>query len=104
MHRYNTWTNVRREVKDRVNQKVQDMVIENDDTQLRLFDRQWEHLQERYIVKRDGEDVAILLEDITDEELEEKAQMHDIQGNGHFKHAKEIREYIALRNQNNGLI
>lgn len=93
--RYNINTNVYEEVRRRCNKKLRHE--EFDSSQLNLFGQDWEQLQRRYLIERDGEHVAVLIENMTDEELEEKAKMHDRQADEMRKHAQELREYKLMR-------
>jgi hypothetical protein len=56
-----------------------------------------EYVQRRYIVKRDGDDVAVLVEDMTDEEIEAKAQELEKRGRSCIAHADELRLFGKRR-------
>jgi len=57
----------------------------------------FEHLQRYYIIKRDGVEVPVLFEQITDEEFRAKAKMLRRRGAACYAHADEIERYIDLR-------
>lgn len=57
----------------------------------------FEHLQDYYVVKRNGEWVGVPLEDMTDEELDQKAHHHEAMGNSLANHADELLRYQSLR-------
>jgi hypothetical protein len=59
------------------------------------FDR--EHLQDYYVVERDGEEIAVCVIDMTDGELEAKAQRHEAISSANAAHAQEIRDFIKWR-------
>lgn len=66
--------------------------------QLRLgFERQ--HMQDYYLVRRDGDDIGVPVTEATDEELREKCQTLRKIGKTCFEHADEIEQFIGLRNQ-----
>lgn len=50
-----------------------------------------EFVQRRYVVDRNGDDVAVLIEDMTEEEAEAKAQELEKRGRSCIAHADELR-------------
>jgi hypothetical protein len=61
------------------------------------FDRN--HLQDYYVVERDGEEVAVCILDMTDKELEAKARHHETISLANTAHAREIRSFIVWRRE-----
>jgi hypothetical protein len=61
------------------------------------FDRN--HLQDFYVVERGGEEVAVCVLDMTDAELEAKAQHHEAISLTNAAHAREIRRFITWRKE-----
>jgi hypothetical protein len=61
------------------------------------FDRN--HLQDFYVVERDGEEVAVCVLDLTDQELEAKARHHEAVSSANAAHAQEIRRFILWRRE-----
>jgi hypothetical protein len=61
------------------------------------FDR--EHLQDYYVVERDGEETGVCILDMTDGELEAKARHHEAIAGANLAHAREIRRFIAWRGE-----
>lgn len=59
------------------------------------FDR--EHLQDYYVVKRNGDDVAICIIDMTDDEIDTKAEMHLRLKEAHAAHADELIRFKHWR-------
>jgi hypothetical protein len=59
------------------------------------FDR--DHLQDYYVVERDGDGVAVCVLDMTDDELEAKARHHEAIASANAAHADEIRRFIVWR-------
>jgi hypothetical protein len=57
----------------------------------------FEHLQVAYTVSRDGENVLVPVDLISDEELAMRAAEYDGMAQGCLAHALEIREYIKAR-------
>jgi hypothetical protein len=56
-----------------------------------------EHLQDYYLVKRDGEEIFVPIVDLTDSELREKAKVYRKMGKTCFEHAEELDRYIQER-------
>lgn len=65
------------------------------DPQLTLegFDR----LQQYYLVDRDETQVAVRIDQLTDEEIYAKAAEYEAMGRGCFQHAQELYRYVELR-------
>jgi hypothetical protein len=61
------------------------------------FDRN--HLQDFYVVERGGDEVAVCVLDMTDEELEAKAKHHEAISLANAAHAREIRRFIVWRRE-----
>ena len=60
----------------------------------------FEHLQQAYTVPREEEkSVLVPVDQLTDEEIELRAQEYEAMAQGNLKHAQELREYIRLRSQ-----
>jgi hypothetical protein len=59
------------------------------------FDR--DYLQDYYVVERGGEEVAVCVLDMTDDELESKARHHEAVSSTNAAHAREIRRFIEWR-------
>lgn len=57
----------------------------------------FERLQKYYLVTMDEEQVAVRIELMTDEQLEEKEREYMAMGDGCYKHADEIRRYRERR-------
>lgn len=55
------------------------------------------HLQHYYVVERKGEQVAVRLDRLTDEEIERKAHDYDRLARACSEHADELRRYGKLR-------
>ena len=60
----------------------------------------FERLQKRYLVSENGEQVAIRIQDMTDAQLQAKADEYRAMGAGCFQHADEIDRYRAQTNRN----
>jgi hypothetical protein len=61
------------------------------------FDR--DHLQNYYVVERDGDEIAVCVLDMTDDELEAKARHHEAISRANAAHAQEIRRFIVWRRE-----
>lgn len=59
----------------------------------------YEHLQAYYFVQRRGEKVAIIIGQMTDAEIIEKASEHDRMADACRSHAVELRDYLNDRRQ-----
>lgn len=54
-------------------------------------------LQKAYVCTVENEQVYVLTEEMTDEQLQEKAEEHRRFGRGNYQHAEEIERYIEER-------
>ena len=57
----------------------------------------FERLQRRYVITRDNQQTIVSVYDMTDEELEEKAEEMQAMAKGCLKHADELRRFIKQR-------
>jgi len=57
------------------------------------------HLQKAYPVQREGERELVPTSQLSDSELEVRAQEYEIMATGCIAHAEEIRQYVRKRNQ-----
>jgi hypothetical protein len=57
----------------------------------------FEYLQHYYVIKRDGVDVGVPIEECTDDELLAKAALYRAQATRLIAHANEIDRYVDLR-------
>lgn len=57
----------------------------------------FEHIQRRYVVKRNGEDVAVHPNDLSDPEIDAREQLLRRRGRTCFAHADELKRFKALR-------
>lgn len=90
---YNGYQYTRSLVTQAINKRAGDNVDRTAPKQIDLpgFDR--EHLQDYYIVKRDGNEVGMPVTHMTPEEREEKAQMYISMGKACIKHGLELRRF-----------
>lgn len=74
---------------------------EGDDDEPRPFGQMvlpgYEYLQEAYLVARDGLQRLVAVQDMTDEELDSKAEEHRRLSKGNEQHAEELIRYKAER-------
>ena len=61
----------------------------------------FERLQKRYLIPENGEQVAIRIQDMTDAQLQAKADEYRAMGAGCFQHADEIDRYRAQASREN---
>jgi hypothetical protein len=61
----------------------------------------FEYLQVAYPVKRNGVKLLVPVNQMTDDELEERANEYDAMSRGCRDHAREIRGYVSKRNAAN---
>ena len=59
----------------------------------------FEHVQRRYVVKRDGDEVAVLAEDLTDDEIDARALLLRRRGKSCEAHAKELIRFKSWRRE-----
>jgi len=57
----------------------------------------FEHLRIAYTVSRDGQSILVPVDQCTDEELIERAEMFERGAAGLVSHAKEIRTFVGVR-------
>jgi hypothetical protein len=57
----------------------------------------FERLQHYYLVPRDGEQVGVRVDELSDDEIEAKAVEQETMGRACFQHADELRRYKDLR-------
>lgn len=88
------YQNTREEVRRCINQRAGERP-DRDPSQPSLpgFD----HLQAYYLVKRQGEEIGIPIFDLTDAEIEAKAELYRTMGKACFAHARELTRFKALR-------
>ncbi len=55
------------------------------------------HLQDYYLVERDGIDQGICVLDLTDDEIDEKVRMHRKQAAASYAHADELERFKSWR-------
>jgi hypothetical protein len=85
----------RDEVRRCINRRAGDDKPASDDRQLHLPG--YERLQLYYVVTRDGDDVGVPVEELTDQELEAKAATYRSMGAACYRHADEIDRFKRLR-------
>lgn len=68
---------------------------DNKDTQIVLPG--FEHLQVAYPVERDGQQVLVPVNQLSDDELEQRAKEYDAMARSCRLHAREIRDYVKAR-------
>jgi hypothetical protein len=98
--RHGGYMHTRRMVTEYINKRGDGTSKSTDDPQqlsLPGFDRN--HLQDYYVVERDGEEVAVCILDMTDKELEAKARHHATISLANAAHAREIRSFIVWRRE-----
>lgn len=86
-------------LRDEVRQQINKMKVKADeqDVSEQLVMPGFEYLQQRYFLKR-GDDVCIVkIEEMTDDEIELKANERESMGRACFAHADELRRYKELR-------
>lgn len=84
---------IRKEVREQINKLDAPESKINKQLSLEGF----EHLQQYYVVKRDGEQVAVRVDHLTDAEIETKAREYEAMGRSLLSHADELIRYRALR-------
>jgi hypothetical protein len=96
--RHGGYMHTRRMVTEYINKRCNGVSKSTGDPQqLRLPGFEREHLQDYYVVDLDGEEVAVCVLDMTDEELEAKARHHEAISLANAAHAQEIRRFIVWR-------
>lgn len=57
----------------------------------------YEYIQRHYVITRDGEDIAVPIDDLTDAEIEARVEMLRKRGLACLAHADELERYRSLR-------
>ncbi|WP_423208772.1 hypothetical protein [Paracoccus yeei] len=57
----------------------------------------FDHMQKAYTVNRDGEQVLVPVQHLTDDEIEARAEEYEAMAKGCIAHAKELRAYRRAR-------
>jgi hypothetical protein len=84
---------IRKEVREQINK------IDSPDskTNKQLSLDGFEHLQQFYVVRRDNEQVAVRIDNLTDTEIDLKAREYDSMGRTLLQHSDELLRYKELR-------
>ena len=93
---YNIYTNVRREVTSVINKLAGD---KPEKESLQLIIPGYENLQTHYVVKRNGESIGVHIDNMTDDEIDEKTKVYKKMGTTCFAHADELQQYKVKRQQ-----
>jgi hypothetical protein len=94
---YNSYKNVRRAVATVINERAGDRADRAEPKQISLPGFARNHLQDYYIVKRNGVDEGVAVTQLTDEELENKERLYLSMGASCTEHAREIRRFRKWR-------
>ena len=95
---WTAYTTVCEEVRKIINKRAGDKPSEpaqQGQVTLPGFDR--EYMQDYYLVKRDGESVGMPVTELTDEEIEAKAQLYRKMGAACYAHADELERFQHWR-------
>lgn len=87
---YNIYSNVRREVRNVISQKLG---IDDEQANGQLTIEGFRRVQQYYAITRNGIPLVVPVEQLTDEEVEEKAAWYRKCGLAHFEHADELIAY-----------
>lgn len=79
----------------RINKRAADVIAPDDESQPRLPG--YEHLHIYYIVRRNGDDIAVHVDDLTDEEIDQKIARIQEMGRTCFAHARDFRRFKRER-------
>ncbi len=77
-----------------LSQKIEPDILEEDRN---LILPGFDHIQTHYMIRRDGEDIGVPIEQMTDEEGFAKAALYDRQAITQAEHANELRRYLRER-------
>lgn len=92
--RHCAYMNCRDEVRRCINMRAGDQP-EQEGEQIKLFG--WQHLHAYYVVNRDGEDIGVPINDLTDEEMEAKAESYRKMAATCYAHAEELDRFRRER-------
>lgn len=79
----------------RINKRAADVIEEQDDAQPLLPG--YDHLHAYYLVRRNGDDIAVHVDDLTDDEIDQKIDRIEKMGRSCFAHASEFRRFKRER-------
>jgi hypothetical protein len=79
----------------RINRRAADIV--DDDLQAEPLLPGYEHLHTYYLVRRRGDDIAVHVDDLTDDEIDQKIARIQKMGRSCFAHASEFKRYKRER-------
>ena len=87
-------------VSDVVKKQIQKYEPNNGKAESQMTLAGFEYMQKCYTVPRNGEkSVLVPTDQLTDEEIELRAQEYEAMAQGNLKHAQELREYARIRRQ-----
>lgn len=95
--RKTSYAATREAVRKEISRRAGDDSQKKDRPQLDLpgFDR--EHLQDYYVVRRDGDDIGVPVTALTDQEIDSKADLYESMARACSAHADELRRFKAWR-------
>jgi hypothetical protein len=79
----------------RINKRAGIKTDEGDEAQPRLPG--YEHMHPYYVVRRNGDDVGVHVDEMTDEEIDKKIASIERMGRSNFDHAREFKRYKRER-------
>lgn len=87
---------VRDAVRRRINKRAGDKrQSEIEDLQYRLPG--YDHVHEYYVVKRNGDDIGVHVNNLTDVEIDQKSELYRDFGRSNFSHADELQRFKRER-------
>lgn len=96
--RYSSYEFTRKLVTECINRRAGPKAERSaDDGQFAFPEFERTHLQNYYVVKRDGEELGIFVGDLTDDEIEGKAALYRSQAATCYEHADELDRFKAWR-------
>jgi hypothetical protein len=95
-----SYANVRETVRKVINKRAgtnPEQTADQGQIVLPGFER--DHLQDYYVVKRDGDEIGVPVTQLTDQELEQKAALYRSMGQACYAHADEIDRFRHWRRE-----
>lgn len=92
---------IRKEVTTAINKFKLDPENEREPKQLEFLMPGYKRVQRKYLVEIDGEQIAVPVADLTDDQIELKIKELESMSFGCIEHADELRRYRNSRNRNN---
>jgi hypothetical protein len=94
---WNGYQHVRKLVREQINKRAGDSADKQDRQQFVLHGFERDHLQDYYVVERDGSEVGVPVTQLTDDEIDAKIAEKRAMGAACYAHADELQRFKHWR-------